>query len=201
MPARRGGQNPKLDLERNCENQNRQLESATRCVQGQPIFEPIIREKLHFFVIPERPLAEPTRASSFSNCRTYVSRLLSCLAFSVVLLLVLIADCDIACSVTPLVEYVPGQDKTLHFLLIGGLAVPASQLFGWGHDTIRMRGVVQGVVLMIGLSTVEEFSQIFLPTRTFDLADLACNYLGIVCFGLLSAIAMVPVRKRSVDVG
>jgi hypothetical protein len=36
------------------------------------------------------------------------------------------------------------------------------------------------------LATVEELSQLWLTRRTFDLADLACNGIGIVAFGLLA---------------
>ena len=121
-----------------------------------------------------------------------IAQVVACLAFAVVATLVVIVNCDIADSVRTLIR---GRDKTLHFFLIGGLAVPASVLCGWRHSTIRLHCVGWGVALMMGLSTAEEFSQIFLPTRTFDWGDLACNYLGIAFFGSVMAIAIGCVRS------
>jgi polysaccharide biosynthesis protein VpsQ len=40
-----------------------------------------------------------------------------------------------------------------------------------------------GCLIIAVAMTIEEFSQIWIPNRTFDLMDLAANYLGISIAG------------------
>ncbi len=79
----------------------------------------------------------------------------------------------------------PLNDKLAHFFLIGGLAYllpfallsPNTKHF-WLKFTLFM------LVLTIGV-TVEEYSQRFLATRSFQRWDLIADYLGITCFASL----------------
>ena len=67
----------------------------------------------------------------------------------------------------------PGADKTLHFVLFGLLALFAcGYLVRWGAGRVA--------VVIAVLATLEEFSQAFVPSRTFDLGDLACTLSGIL---------------------
>ena len=46
--------------------------------------------------------------------------------------------------------------------------------------------LLRGSLLVALLVTLEEFSQLFFRTRTFDAVDLIFDYLGIFSFGLLA---------------
>ena len=92
---------------------------------------------------------------------------------------------------TPVYRFItayPGSDKAGHFVLIGGMAfllnlsldLRTVRLLGWGW---LLGGVLVGVVC-----TLEEISQIWIPSRTFDLLDLAGDYAGIVFFGWLAKV-------------
>ena len=97
---------------------------------------------------------------------------------------------------TPVYRFItahPGSDKAGHFVLIGGMAF----LLNLSLDvrTVRLLGWrwLLGGVLVAGVCTLEEISQIWIPGRTFDLLDLAGDYAGIMFFGWL---AKVVVRRR-----
>jgi VanZ family protein len=53
--------------------------------------------------------------------------------------------------------------------------------------------LLKGSVIVATIMTLEEFSQYFIKTRTFDLGDLSCDYVGIFVFGYL---ALWACRKK-----
>ncbi|WP_211183440.1 VanZ family protein [Thalassotalea sp. Y01] len=80
---------------------------------------------------------------------------------------------------------IPFGDKVGHFMLFGSLAMFANFAFRFRH--LAKTSVLQyGALLVLSLSTIEEFSQIFISTRTFSFYDLAANFLGISLFTILS---------------
>lgn len=84
------------------------------------------------------------------------------------------------------VQHVPGGDKTGHVFFMGAVAFFTVWLsvprLPWRH--IRsVVGVLLGLLVLIGL---EEWSQVYLPTRTFDLGDLYCGWIGVLLFGSLA---------------
>lgn len=90
---------------------------------------------------------------------------------------------------TPVFTFIvghPGSDKIGHFLLIGGMAFLLNLALGVREVRGFGRGWLLGSVLVAVVFTLEEFSQIWLPARTFDLLDLAGDYAGILCFGWLA---------------
>ncbi|CAN5436263.1 hypothetical protein BH10ACI1_BH10ACI1_19500 [soil metagenome] len=81
---------------------------------------------------------------------------------------------------------IPFGDKLGHFFLMGGfsfllnLALNAKKLKLWKLDYLM------GSLIVLVVVTIEEFSQIFVRGRTFDLGDLFFDYLGIFLFGELA---------------
>lgn len=86
-----------------------------------------------------------------------------------------------------LLAKVPYGDKFMHFFLIGGFAFFMNLLLRNRKVSIGKWAILLGSTLVFALMTVEEFSQMFVSTRTFDLMDLACNYVGIFIIGGLSS--------------
>ena len=72
----------------------------------------------------------------------------------------------------------PGADKVGHFFLFGSLAYVLTRALGG-------RFLLGGLLVAVGV-TLEECSQIWIPSRSFDLKDLAANYAGIALAGLLN---------------
>jgi hypothetical protein len=82
------------------------------------------------------------------------------------------------------IQYVPGEDKSIHFLGAGFL----SFMMVTGFPPVVLRNRTYGSYSMLGaatlLITLEEFVQLALPLRTFDLTDLGWSYVGIAAFSL-----------------
>lgn len=78
------------------------------------------------------------------------------------------------------VRWVPYGDKVGHFVLLGTLALLAD-LAAKRRGVGRLR-VPLGPAIIAALVVLEELSQLALPTRSFDLADLAADAAGIVAF-------------------
>jgi VanZ family protein len=80
--------------------------------------------------------------------------------------------------------YLPQGDKLGHFLLMGSLAMVVN--FALQLRTIKMGPVtfLFGSLFVAAASTLEELTQVFIPSRTFSIFDLAADYAGIYLFGL-----------------
>ena len=48
-----------------------------------------------------------------------------------------------------------------------------------------VRAIVLGSIFALTVSTVDEYSNRYLPLRDWSLGDLAANYLGVLCLGVL----------------
>ena len=81
---------------------------------------------------------------------------------------------------------IPYFDKIGHFILMGGfsflvnLALKAKTFSVWKFKYLL------GSLIVLTVVTLEEFSQIFVSGRAFDVGDLAADYLGIFLFGELA---------------
>lgn len=85
----------------------------------------------------------------------------------------------------------PLADKAGHVLLIGGLTAALHHALG-GRSVTRA-GLPAAAPVVFLVMTLEECSQRWLPSRTFDPYDLAANYAGILLAILLAGI---PGRGR-----
>ncbi len=85
---------------------------------------------------------------------------------------------------------VPWGDKLAHFVLLGIMSLLLNLTLGGA--TVRLSSVrlLKGSAILLVVVTLEEFSQAFLPYRSFEVADLAFNYAGIFCFGWLAVRLM-----------
>jgi polysaccharide biosynthesis protein VpsQ len=96
------------------------------------------------------------------------------------------------------VRQIPGGDKLAHFVLMGGLSLLVNLSLRARQVRVFGGRILLGSLVLYILVTIEEFTQLLLPSRSFDLADLASNYLGIFLFGWL---AMRLSAKPNTSVG
>lgn len=82
---------------------------------------------------------------------------------------------------------VPGGDKLGHFLLIGTLAFLVNASLRARRIRLGPLHPLLGSLLVALVVTAEEFSQIFLVHRSFDLLDLTADFAGILILGRLGA--------------
>ncbi len=80
----------------------------------------------------------------------------------------------------------PGSDKIGHFILIGGTAFLLNLALGLREVRWLGRGWLLGSMVVGVVFTLEEISQLWFASRSFDLLDLAGDYAGILFFGWLA---------------
>ena len=113
-----------------------------------------------------------------------------------VLLIVLAADLGVIQSLLPYVPYAyvsPGGDKIGHLVLMGMLSFLVNLAFRAERLRLSWAKPLKGTLLVLALVALEEASQSLLPHRSFSLADLAFDAVGIVGLGL---VAERVVRRR-----
>lgn len=95
------------------------------------------------------------------------------------------------------IQDIPGRDKLIHFLGAGFL----SFLIVTWLSPVVVQNRTYGPFSVLGaitlLITLEEFVQLAVPSRTFDLTDLGWNYVGIAVFGL-TAIWLRGIKESAI---
>jgi polysaccharide biosynthesis protein VpsQ len=88
-------------------------------------------------------------------------------------------------SIINWVNSVPFGDKVGHTIFIGTLAYLLNYALVDRTIKISQYKILLGCIIIAVAITAEEFSQIWIPSRTFDFLDLAANYFGITIAGWL----------------
>lgn len=101
--------------------------------------------------------------------------------------------------IADLVQSIPYGDKIIHFILIGTLAYVVNYLMGFRRFEFLNRKWLTGTTLIFAIMTIEEFSQMFVSTRSFDLLDLTANYLGIFTATFFIRMNKQDVRKQEAN--
>jgi VanZ family protein len=84
------------------------------------------------------------------------------------------------------VRHLPFGDKAGHFILYGLLAFLANLALDNKRIRVFSYRVLLGAMLVLTFAVLEEFTQIMLSTRDFELWDIACDLGGVACFSWLS---------------
>ena len=77
------------------------------------------------------------------------------------------------------VNSLPFGDKAGHFVLIGTMAYLLNYALRFKVLSVGRLAPQLGGLLVLTVITLEEFSQIWIPGRTFDVGDLVANSLGV----------------------
>jgi VanZ family protein len=73
------------------------------------------------------------------------------------------------------IGFFPYGDKIAHALLFGILALLVNRAL----DFKRYYSLYLGSILVLAFATAEEFSQLFISSRSFDLKDLLADFIGV----------------------
>ena len=88
---------------------------------------------------------------------------------------------------------IPNLDKVGHFFGMGILAFLLLNAFAKENQRSR---IILIILFTILLATAEEFSQKLLQYRSFQLWDLAANYLGILSFSIAFLLIQIPTFQK-----
>ena len=119
---------------------------------------------------------------------------LSLLFAAGLLLIVLLANTGSLPAWMVALKSFPGGDKAGHFILMGSMALLLNITLRQRRIEFVGRSFLLGSTVVVLAVTVEEFSQIWLPQRSFDWADLLADYLGIAVLG--GWLGQMPVFRR-----
>lgn len=96
------------------------------------------------------------------------------------------ADASHGGIVFQMVNRIPGGDKLAHFILLGGMAFTLNVCFQCRRIRVYGWQFLWGSLLVFWVATLEEASQIWISSRTFDLVDWLANTMGILLLGPLA---------------
>ena len=96
------------------------------------------------------------------------------------------------------IRELPYGDKLGHLMLMGLFSFLLNVAMSCRTWRVWKLELLKGSLIVAFLVTLEEFSQLFMRYRTFDLFDLVFDYLGIFSFGFL---AYLLTRRRRRETG
>ncbi len=104
------------------------------------------------------------------------------LFFLFIVLIIVLADKGML-GILGVINQIPYGDKAGHFILYGilTLLVDLALFRSLPNSDPKLLAIKSGLILAL-LIGLEEFSQRFFPSRTFDLVDLTFSYLGVIFF-------------------
>ena len=85
------------------------------------------------------------------------------------------------------VASIPYGDKLGHFCLFGLLTLATNLAFRFKSFKLFSIELFLGTILVFSFVVIEEFSQYFIPNRSFDLMDLSADFVGIVFFTFVTS--------------
>jgi len=112
---------------------------------------------------------------------------------------ILMADSGGARWLFEFVRHIPAGDKVGHFVLYGILSFLVNYVCSCAEFRFGNLRLKKGSVLIMIPVIVEEFTQLFFKTRSFDVLDLVAGALGIWFFGLVAARFLRWRQGRQVD--
>jgi VanZ family protein len=114
-------------------------------------------------------------------------KILALLFFIFILIIIVGADNGTLSTVLHGIYDFPGADKIGHVGLYGVMSFLLARAFPQPFKLRRISIPVSVIALLI-FATVEEYTQQFFSTRTADLIDLTCSFLGIAAGAWLASL-------------
>ncbi|WHI45459.1 VanZ family protein [Microbulbifer sp. VAAF005] len=118
------------------------------------------------------------------------------LFFLFILWIVYLANTGSSSIFFDLVRAIPYGDKLGHIALFGTfglILIPATRATYFKLGFIR---IYYGAIAVLGFALIEEISQAFVRSRTFDLLDLAADIVGVI---LASSLIYLVQRARNIN--
>jgi glycopeptide antibiotics resistance protein len=109
--------------------------------------------------------------------------------------LVYLADTGHLHRLYVLAQWIPWGDKLGHLVLFGILSFLVNLLFHASKARLGPFTVLKGSALVAVVVTLEECSQLLFPSRTFDLGDLAADFIGIWLAGRLALLHLASLAQ------
>ena len=111
----------------------------------------------------------------------------SAVLFSLFIITIIVLADTGRLGILKIINQIPYGDKAGHFILYGilTLLIDLTLIRSLPNRGPKLVTVICGLTLAL-LIGLEEFSQQYFPSRTFDLMDLTASYLGVIFFSWLA---------------
>lgn len=128
------------------------------------------------------------------NILQYKRFILPLISFGFIAWVIYLANTGQSSLFFDLVKLIPFGDKVGHFCLFGLLTLTTNYGLKYKHIGSN-KSVLMGTIFVAILVLLEECSQSFIPSRTFDFIDLTADTLGILIFHFI-ALKLKQKRKK-----
>lgn len=88
--------------------------------------------------------------------------------------------------------FIPHFDKVAHFTLFGLLAFFVNRATGCRQTRVWGNVLLTGSLWIVAFVALEEFSQMFIATRSFDISDFMYDLVGIYLGGFVAVATARP---------
>jgi len=104
--------------------------------------------------------------------------------FIFILFIIFLADTADHNFAFRLIGHIPYGDKVMHGVLYGVMALLLN--YGLNFKSYKFIFNLQwGAMAVLFFATIEEITQYWLPSRTFDLGDLLADFIGVILFSFI----------------
>jgi len=105
--------------------------------------------------------------------------------FIFILFIIFLADTADHNFAFRLIGHIPYGDKVMHGVLYGTMALFLN--YGLKFKNYKFIFNLQwGAMAVLLFATIEEITQYWLPSRTFDLGDLLADVIGVILFSFIN---------------
>jgi len=105
--------------------------------------------------------------------------------FSFISFIIYLADTANYNFAFAMVKHIPYGDKIIHGLLYGIMALTLN--YGLYFKSYKILGfnIQIGALIVLSFAIIEEGTQYFIPSRTFDLYDVLSDIIGVIIFSFI----------------
>lgn len=127
-----------------------------------------------------------------------LARVIAVSFFMFILWVIYLANMGSSSIYFEFIRSIPYGDKLGHFGLFGFLTLAAIVGSKFKSFMVGKLQIYYGSAIVLLFVIVEEASQVFIPSRTFDFTDLAADVLGILLASGMSYIANKHLTNASI---
>lgn len=110
--------------------------------------------------------------------------------------LIVLADAGRCQALFYRVGQIPAGDKVAHCFLFGSMAFLANTALKGGRLRLGTLTLLKGSLFVLIPTVLEEFSQLFFRSRTFDLLDLLADGVGVFLGGCAALLLLRHLHLR-----
>ena len=105
--------------------------------------------------------------------------------FIFILFIIYLADMANYNFAFAMIKHIPYGDKIMHGLLYGIMALFLN--YGLNFKSYKIVGFNMqiGAIVVLSFAIIEEITQYYIPSRTFDLYDILSDFIGVIIFSLI----------------